>query len=215
MVQAPARKFLAGLGQWLRGRPGLAAALLVAFMSVSLWNRGTTYIEEVSSTLVGIRQLLADDSQHYLDIADDFRSGDFSMSFVAPGGGEAADRAHRQPAYPAVLAMAESWGLSGAPALAKVNLFFVVATLWAAFAVGTWVCGNALAGALAAGLVYQAGFLFDIATAHLLTEPLYVLLSTAAVGAALSYLKRKRLRALLAFAALAALAYLTRVNGLS
>gem|GEM_PF-2254474 len=188
--------------------------MLVALMSASLWSRGTTYIEDVSSTLVGIRQLLADDSQHYLDIADDFRNGDFSMGFVAPGGGEAADRAHRQPAYPAVLAVAEAWGLSGAPQLAKVNLLFVVATLWTAFVVGTWVCGSALSGVLAAAVVYQAGFLFDIATGHLLTEPMYVLIATATVGAALAYLKRKNFGALLLFAALAAVAYLTRVNGL-
>ncbi len=213
-VRLSALKLLAGIGLTLRTRPGLISALLVVLMSASLWHRGVSYIEEVSSTLVGIRQLLSDDSQHYLDIADDFRDGDFSMSFVAPGGGESADRAHRQPAYPVVLAVAEAAGLSGAPALAKVNLLFVIATLWAAFAVGTWVCASALGGALAAGIIYQADFLFDIATERLLTEPLYVLIATATVGVGLAYLKRKGFGALLMFAALAALAYLTRVNGI-
>jgi len=213
LMRRPVRGLPSSFGKFLTAA-GVAAALLVAMMSWSLWSRGTTYIEEVSSTLVGIRLLLADDSQHYLDIADDFRNGDFSMGFVAPVGAEAADRAHRQPAYPAVLAIAEALGISGAPALARVNLLLLVLTLWTAFAVGTWVCGSALAGALAAGLIYQTEFLYDIATSRLLTEPMYVLMSTATIGAALAYLKKKRFRHLLAFATLAAVSYLTRVNGL-
>lgn len=210
------RQRLADLSHALRSMvrrhsDGIACAAGVAMLSLSLWSQGVTYIDEVSSSLVGIRRLVAGDSEHYLAIADDFARGDFSMQYVEPTGGP--DRAHRQPAYPALLAAGEAMGLVGAPALAKIGLALVVVSLWIAFAAGA-SCGGALAGLVAATVVYQSTFLFDLATERLLTEPLYVAVSLACVGTAMAYLRRRGSAALLATAALAGLAYLTRTNGI-
>jgi hypothetical protein len=191
--------------------PFLAMGAMV-LLSVWLWRDGATYIEDVSSTLMGIRELVGGDSEHYLAIADALREGNLSMDYVAPTG--AADRAHRQPGYPAVIAIAESFGLTGAPDLARVNLAILVASLWIAFFGARIATGSALAGLLAAGVIYDARFLYEIATERLLTEPTYVAVTLGAVAACLSYVGRPGPLSLLLVAALGGLAYLVRVNGL-
>jgi hypothetical protein len=198
-------------GAFLR-RPAVLAAAGVALLSLSTWHDGRTYIEDVSSTLLGIRRLVSGDSDHYLAMADTFREGDYSMSHVEPSGG--ADRAHRQPGYAAVIALAESAGIQGAPRLALVNVAIVVASLWVAFASVALATGSALAGLVAAAVIYDAAFLFEIATGRLLTEPTYVAVALGACGACLSYLVRPGAVSLLLAAGLGGLAYLVRVNGL-
>lgn len=190
----------------------LASTAVVALMSIALWKEGSTRIEDFSSTLIGIRRLVSGDSEHYLAIADAFESGDWSMDYVTPGPG--SDRAHRQPGYPALLAAAQHLGVQGAPALARVNLAVLVASLWIAFTAARIATGSWPAAMLAAGAIYGARFLFDIATGRLLTEPLYVAVSVAAVGASLAYARRPGPASMLLTAALAAAAYLVRVNGL-
>lgn len=208
MFQNP--RLRAALGQL--AAPAVVCTLAVALASVALWTEGAARIEDFSSTLIGIRKLVSGDSEHYLAIADAFESGDWSMDYVAPGGGP--DRAHRQPGYPALLAAAEHFGVQGAPALARVNLGVLVASLWIAFLTARVVTGSWPAALLAAGAIYGTRFLFDIATGRLLTEPLYVAVSVAAVGAALAYAHKPGAASMLLSAALAAAAYLVRVNGL-
>jgi hypothetical protein len=193
-------------------RPAVLAAAGVALLSLSMWHDGRTYVEDVSSTLLGIRRLVSGDSEHYLAIADTLREGDYSMSHIEPSGG--ADRAHRQPGYAAVIALAESAGIQGAPRLALVNVAIVVASLWIAFAGVHLATGSALAGLVAAAVIYDAAFLFDIATGRLLTEPTYVAVALGACGACLSYLARPGAVSLLLAGGLGGLAYLVRVNGL-
>lgn len=192
--------------------PILAASLGVALLSAALWHDGNTYIDDVSSTLMGIRKLVGGDSEHYLAIADSIREGDLSMDHVEPTG--AADRAHRQPGYPALLAVAGSLGVQRAPDLARVNVAVVIASLWIALLVVRLGTGSALAGLVAAAVLFDARFLFDIATERLLTEPLYVAVAVAAVGACLSYVRRAGEFSLLLAASLGGMAYLVRVNGL-
>ena len=196
----------------LLATPALLCTVAVALMSGALWKEGSTRIEDFSSTLIGIRRLVSGDSEHYLAIADAFESGDWSMDYVAPSGGP--DRAHRQPGYPALLALAQHCGVQGAPALARVNLAVLVASLWIAFVAARMATGSLPAALLAAGAIYGARFLFDIATGRLLTEPLYVAVAVAAVGSALAYARKPGPASLLLTAALAAAAYLVRVNGL-
>ncbi len=192
--------------------PLAMSALAVTLLSASLWNDGTRVIEDFSSTLIGIRRLVAGDSEHYLAIASAFGEGDFRMEHLEPGGG--SDRAHRQPGYPALLAAAQKLGVEGAPALARVDLALLVVSLWIAFVAARITTGSALAGVFAATIVYDARFLFDIATGRLLTEPLYVAVALGAVGTCLSYLTRPGAISLLAAAVLSGVAYLVRVNGL-
>lgn len=196
----------------LLAKPVVAATVCVALLSGTLWTRGAMTIEDTSSTLMGIRKLVAGDSEHYLAIADALREGDFRMEHVEPNGG--ADRAHRQPGFPALLALAGKLGVEGAPALARVNLALFVASLWIAFVAVLVATRSPLAGLLAAMVLYNARFVLDIATDRLLTEPLYVAVAVAAVGACLSYLTRAGAVSLLCAAALGGMAYLVRVNGL-
>ncbi|MFN2426476.1 MAG: hypothetical protein ABR587_08530 [Candidatus Binatia bacterium] len=192
--------------------PVVAACACVALLSASTWHNGSTHIEDVSSTLMGIRQLVSGDSEHYLAIADSLREGDWRMRHVEPTG--AADRAHRQPGYSALLALAGSLGIQGAPALARVNVAVVIVSLWIAFFGVRLATGSSLAGLLAAAVLYDARFLFDIATERLLTEPLYVAVAIGAVAACMTYARRPGAVSLLLAAALAGLAYDVRVNGL-
>lgn len=196
----------------LARKPATWAVVFVALLSVSMWRQGDTYIEEVSSTLAGIRELVTGDSEQYLAIADDFVQGDFSMSYVEPTGG--ADRAHRQPGYPALIALAERFGVQGAPDLARMNLAVLVGALWIAFLSARLATGSLLAGLLATGVVYEAHFLFDLAVERLLSEPLYVALALPAVAACYAYVARLSAASLMLAAAFTGLAYLVRVNGL-
>lgn len=192
--------------------PLVLATSSLALLSASMWHDGTTYIEEVSSTLMGIRRLVAGDSEHYLAIADSLRQGDFRMEHVEPTG--AADRAHRQPGFPALLALSARLGVQGAPGFARVNLAVLVASLWIAFVGAGIATGSSMAALLAAVVVYDVHFLFGIATGRLLTEPLYVAVALAAVGSSLCYLARPRNASLFGVAVFSGLAYLVRVNGL-
>lgn len=208
----PAAAHLAAAAIDFVRRPTVLAAFALAVLSAVRWHQGATYIEDVSSTLVGIHQLVGGDSEHYLAIADALREGDFRMTHVEPTG--AADRAHRQPGYPALLAAAQDLGVQGAPALARVNLGVLVASMWIAFLGVRLATGSALAGLLSAAVIYDAPFLFEIATGRLLTEPLYVAVAVGAVSSCLWYARRLNATALVVGAAMAALAYLVRVNGL-
>src|SRR4029077_357968 len=60
-------------------------------------------------------RLVSSDSVHYVDIARDFCSGDFSMSYVK-------GRPHRQPLYPALLAIAMKLGNGNRFMLGAVNI---------------------------------------------------------------------------------------------
>lgn len=193
-------------------RPVSYGLVLLVLLSASTWRNGEVYIDEVSSTLLGIRGLVAGDSEHYLAIADAFADGDFSMRYVEPG--EGPDRAHRQPAYPVLLALAEHQGITRAPALAKINLAVVIAGFWLAFFGVAAATRSWLAASMAAATLYAARFLFDLATERLLTEPLYVAFAVGTAAAAAAYLARPRLHWLLLSSVGVAAAYLTRVNGL-
>lgn len=193
-------------------RPMVLAVAALAILSAVRWHQGSRYIEDVSSTLIGIHKLVSGDSEHYLAIADALREGDFRMTHVEPTG--AADRAHRQPGYPALLAAAQELGVQGAPSLALVNLAMLILSMWIALLGVRLATGSALAGLLSAAVIYDAPFLYEIATERLLTEPLYVAVAVGAVTSCLWYARRLNATALLAGAVLAGLAYLVRVNGL-
>ena len=60
-------------------------------------------------------RLVSSDSVHYVDIARDLSSGDFSMKYVK-------ERPHRQPLYPALLAIAMKLGNGNRFLLGAVNI---------------------------------------------------------------------------------------------
>ena len=59
-ARAAASRAAAALWAMIR-RPVVAASLAVTVLSATIWIEGSTYIEDFSSTLNGIRQLVAAD----------------------------------------------------------------------------------------------------------------------------------------------------------
>src|SRR5271165_2807229 len=71
-------------------------------------------------------RLVSSDSVHYVDIARDFASGNFSMGYVK-------ERPHRQPLYPALLAMAMKVGNGNRFALGSVNILVATASIFSVY----------------------------------------------------------------------------------
>ena len=190
----------------------LAAVAALAALSAAYLVEGRRQIVRVVSEPRSAHKLVASDSEHYLEIADAFARGDWSLSYVAPTGGP--DKAHRQPLYPALLAFVSVLTGRDLAALATVNLALVVAAMWLAYAIGTRLFASRLAGLAAAAVLYRVPFLWTNATERLLTEPSYVLIVLAMGYAFLGYRASGSGRWLLALAAAGGLAYLCRTNGL-
>jgi hypothetical protein len=191
----------------------ITIAVLVCMVGLSAdeWITGRARIHQVLAEPGGAALMTGSDSAHYLQIARGFAAGDVSCSYVAPTGG--ADLAHRQPLYPALLALVMKLG-AGLEGLALLNVGLLIAALWAAFAVGAieWRCP--IAGLAAALALWRVPFLFENATTRLLTEPGYVLFSVLAAWGFLAYRARPRASSLLLTALVLACAYLQRINGL-
>jgi hypothetical protein len=192
-------------------RDAIAIAILVA-LSASYLLAARARIARVVADPKSAHELTASDSQHYLGIAGDLSRGDFSFSQVRSEGGR--DRAHRQPLYPALLAIVLALRGRDLAALAMLNAWLTVAAMWVAFAIGTLVFHSRAAGVAGAAVLWRVPYLWDNATTRLLTEPGYVVVSLLLALAFLRYLATGRRAWLYAAAAAGALCYLQRVNGL-
>jgi len=189
-----------------------AAAAIVVLLSASYFVAGRAAIAAALAQPGGRARFAADDSEHYVAIAERLAAGDWSFSDVAPNGG--SDLAHRQPLYPMLLAASMAMGANDVEHLASVNLVLVVASLWVAYGIGARVYASRLAGVVAAATLWHIPFLFENATTRLLTEPGYVLCSLLAAWAFLAGVAAPGSRCPVFLACAAALAYLQRVNGL-
>ena len=69
-------------------------------------------------------RLVSSDSVHYVEIARAFTQGDFSMQYVK-------ERPHRQPLYPALLAIAMKLGDGNRFMLGAVNIVVAAASILA------------------------------------------------------------------------------------
>jgi hypothetical protein len=189
----------------------LALAALLA-LSLGTLTSGRRAIEAALASPKGAQAMVASDSRHYLDIAEAIARGDCSLDYVTPVAGR--DRAHRQPLYPALLALVMRVHGSEVRGLAMLNVVFVVASMWVAYAIGAVALRSRLAGLAGALIVWKVPFLWENATTRLLTEPSYVFLSLVLGLCFLGYLMTRRAGWLYAAASTAALCYLDRVNGL-
>ncbi len=193
----------------LRDRIALGVLLTIAAAYLAA---AFVRIHAIAADPVTARRMIADDARHYLEIAEDLRAGHWRMRYVTPGPGP--DLAHRQPLYPAFLALASSL-LGTAPArLCMLNAVLVVAAMAVVYAIGQRLLGSRAAGLCGAAALYQAPFLWEIVTTRLLTEPGFVLIALGLGFYFLRYLGGGYAGDLFAIAALAALAYLQRINGL-
>ncbi|HEV3410408.1 MAG TPA: glycosyltransferase family 39 protein [Chthoniobacterales bacterium] len=147
------------------------------------------------------------DSRQYLQIAEAFAAGDFSMSYVQA-------RPHRQPLYPFLLAGAVRMAGGSLVALGMVNVLVGLFALWLVyFLVGELFASPAVS--FVVGFLFVTNrFIYGHVAGQLWTEPLFVFLSLLVLLFFLRYLASGRALHL-AFASVACgLAYLTRPNGL-
>jgi hypothetical protein len=152
-------------------------------------------------------RLVSSDSVHYVDIARDFCSGDFSMKYVK-------ERPHRQPLYPALLAIAMKLGNGNRFMLGAVNILVTTVSILLVYLFTLSLLNNRFAAAVSALALAGNPFLDREITARLLTEPLHLLLTICSIFAFLTYLRRKDCRWLFGCAGCLGLDYLTRPNGL-
>jgi 4-amino-4-deoxy-L-arabinose transferase-like glycosyltransferase len=152
-------------------------------------------------------RLVSSDSVHYVDIANAFCSGDFSMAYVK-------ERPHRQPLYPALLAIAMKLSGGNRFFLGLVNVLVDSAAILLTYVFALSLFGKRLAASVAALGLAANPFMDRLVTARLLTEPLHLFLTICAIMTFLQYLQNRKRKWLFACAALAGLDYLTRPNGL-
>jgi hypothetical protein len=152
-------------------------------------------------------RLVSSDSVHYLDIARALAAGDFSMSYVK-------ERPHRQPLYPALLAVAIKLGNGNRFALGAVNIIIDSAAILSVYVFSLVLFRHRLvAGACALALAANA-FIDRLITARLLSEPLYLLMTLWAIFTFVRYVQLKDIRWLFGCSVFLGLDYLTRPNGL-
>jgi hypothetical protein len=152
-------------------------------------------------------RLVSSDSVHYVDLANDFAQGDFSMGYVR-------ERPHRQPLYPALLAVAMKIGNGNRFFLGTVNIFLASASILAVYLLVLKLNGNRPAACVVAFALAANPFIDRQITARLLTEPTHLLISIFAIYCFLRYLQDRKLGWLFGCSAWAGLDYLTRPNGL-
>jgi hypothetical protein len=201
-----------GLGEWARAAlaRGLRWAPLAIVLAVSLYFLDST-AEDLRSTVSHpekVARFLQADSLHYLEMAEAFAEGELTEKYVRV-------RPHRQPLYPAVLAIAvRAGGGRDLFLLGMVNVVIGLGTIWLIFLLVSKLFSSPMIGALSALLYARNDFVLDYITDRIMTEPLYALCSFAALALALLFAERGRAWALYLASFAAGLTYLTRPNGL-
>jgi hypothetical protein len=152
-------------------------------------------------------RLVSSDSVHYVDIARAFTQGDFSMQYVK-------ERPHRQPLYPALLAIAMMLGNGNRFMLGAVNILVASASILLIYIFTLALFKHRFAATFSAVALAANPFIDREITARLLTEPLHLLLTICAIFTFLRYLQLRNCRWLFGCAAFLGLDYLTRPNGL-
>ena len=178
------------------------ALLLVVHLLICLFILGKNASHPKTS-----ERLVSSDSVHYFDAARDFSSSNFSMAYVK-------ERPHRQPLYPALLALAMRLGGGNRFFLGLVNVLIDSASILVIYVFTLSQFGKRLVASLVALGLAANPFLDRQVTARLLTEPLHLLITICLIMTFLQYLLSRRPRWLFACAGLGALDYLTRPNGL-
>lgn len=188
---------------------GLAWLPLAIVLSVSLYylDSAIEHLEFTVSRPDQIANFTHADSMHYLEMAEGFAEGDFTRHY-------ARVRPHRQPLYPALLALAvRASGGRDLFRLGMVNVLVGLGTIWLIFALASQLFRSPLVGALTALLYSRNDFAFDYITKRIMTEPLYALWAFAALAFAMLFAERGKPWCLHLACLAAGLGYLTRPNG--
>jgi hypothetical protein len=152
-------------------------------------------------------RLASSDSINYVGIANDFVAGNFTFDYVKT-------LPHRQPLYPALLAVATKMGHGNRFYLGAVNILLASASILLIYLLTLRLFQNRIAAGTVALALAANPFLDRQITARLLTEPLHLLLTICAIAAFLRYLQLNDGRWIYLCATFLGLDYLTRPNGL-
>ena len=155
----------------------------------------------------GKETLVSTDSHQYLDFAQRFLRGNFSMDYIR-------DVPHRQPLYPLALAVATKIGNGNLFFLGMVNVIAMTLVIGSVYYGVLRFFRSPSVAAISALCVAGNRFMWRIAGERLLTEPLYVLFLVWVIIAFLRYLQERKPRWLLLGSAFIGLAYLTRPSAI-
>jgi hypothetical protein len=155
----------------------------------------------------GKETLVSTDSLQYLDFAQRFLKGNFSMDYIR-------DVPHRQPLYPLALAVASKIGNGNLFFLGLVNVVAMTLVVGSVYFGVLRFFHSPTVAAITAFCVACNRFMWRIAGERILTEPLWVLCLVWAIIAFLLYLKEGKIFWLLLGSVFAGLAYLTRPSAI-
>jgi Dolichyl-phosphate-mannose-protein mannosyltransferase len=152
-------------------------------------------------------RLASSDSINYVAIANDFAAGNFSFDYVP-------HLPHRQPLYPALLALGIKLGGGNRFVLGMINVAIISISIVLIYIVSLTLFQSRLAAIVVAFALAANPFIDRQITARLLTEPLHLLLTIGAIWTFIRYLQTFRAAWIFGCSALFGLDYLTRPNGL-
>jgi Dolichyl-phosphate-mannose-protein mannosyltransferase len=186
---------------------GLSPELFIAVLLVVHLVICLTILSKNASHPKTSDRLVSSDSVHYVDIANDFAQGNFSMGYVR-------ERPHRQPLYPALLAVATKLGNGDRFFLGAVNVLLASASILAVYILVSKLNESAIAACTAAVALAANPFMDRLITARLLTEPTHLLMTIFAIYCFLRYLRDRKRGSLFACSFWVGMDYLARPNGL-
>jgi len=165
------------------------------------------FLHHMAAHASGRAKLVQADAAHYVAISQDIAAGNFTMDYVKR-------RPHRQPLYPALLAVAEKASGGSLFCMGAVNI--VLSTIgFLVLYFGLLRLGHhRFIAAFVGGLYLVNPMLHAVTSKHLMTEPLHILLMLVVIFTLLEWLRTGRAWAFLLLCAAVGLDYLTRPNGL-
>src|ERR1700730_12491119 len=188
-------------------RKGLSQCRFIILLMAAYFFANSLHVALNVHTAKGAEALVSSDSGQYLAFAERFLLGNFSMDYIR-------DVPHRQPLYPFLLATATKIGNGHLFFLGEVNVVAMTLAIGSVyFGVLRFFRSHSVA-AIPALCVACNPFLWRLAGARLLTEPLYVLILIWLIIAFLQYLQERKAFWILLGSLFAGLDYLTRPNGI-
>ncbi len=176
--------------------------MAVYFVATSAYLVSNIMLMDVHAA-AGKETLVSTDSHQYLDFAQRFLKGNYSMDYIR-------DVPHRQPLYPLALAVATRIGNGNLFFLGEVNVVAMTLVIGSVYFGVLRFFGSPSVAAISAFCVAGNRFMWRIAGERILTEPLFVLFLVWVIISFLHYLREQKFLWLLLGSVFTGLAYLTR-----
>ncbi|MBV9674229.1 MAG: glycosyltransferase family 39 protein [Verrucomicrobia bacterium] len=183
-------------------RPLRFIAILMACYFVA----NSVHVALLVRTKKGAETLVSSDSSQYLTFSREFLKGDFSMHYIH-------NVPHREPLYPLLLAIATKLGAGNLFFLGEVNVVAMTLAIGSVYYGILRFWSDHLIAGLATMCFSFNLFFWRLASARLLTEPLYALFLVWVIISFLQYLQSRKIAWLFAGAFFSGLEVLTRPSG--